>query len=117
MGRPITDVQQYIRDRVAIDETTGCWIWQRGLFTNGYGQASFTRRPGRSKRAHRVSYEAFVGPVPDDLVIDHLCRNKLCCNPEHLEPVTSRENAMRSPLTPSAQNAARERCFRCGEYY
>lgn len=82
--------QDKIRAGVKEDPVTGCWIWT-GKLRKGYGQ--FRGRP-----AHRVSYEAFVGPIPEGLVIDHLCRNRACVRPDpkHLEPVTARENDRRA---------------------
>lgn len=69
-----------------------CWTWTGALNTNGYGQWGIG---GVSKSVHRLAYEAFVGPIPDGLVLDHLCRNRACCNPAHLEPVTQAVNAAR----------------------
>lgn len=69
----------------------GCWRWV-GNITGRYGSMVFR---GRDVRAHRVAYEVFVGPIPDGLQIDHLCRNTHCVNPEHLEPVTAAENKRR----------------------
>lgn len=74
---------------------TGCWEWQANMSNSGYGQLRVTRPKRRTLLAHRASYEAFIGPIPDGLQIDHLCRNKRCCNPEHLEPVTHAENMRR----------------------
>lgn len=70
-----------------------CWEWQAAKNREGYG--SFGLR-GKMRSAHRVSYELFVGPIPAGLQIDHLCRNPSCVRPDHLEPVTPRENTMRS---------------------
>lgn len=72
---------------------SGCWEWQAFRDEDGYGRVSTPTR-GRF-RAHRVSYEEFVGPIPAGLTIDHLCQNKACVNPEHLEPVTAVENHRR----------------------
>lgn len=92
-------------------DANGCWIWRKRLSNVGYGQIGVRRPEGvRTMSAHRVSYEAFVGPIPDGLVIDHLCRVRACVNPEHLEPVTQRQNVMRSPIAPGAINAAKTHC-------
>lgn len=77
-----------------------CWEWIGTKGRTGYGQV----HGGNGKRgllaAHRVAYEAFVGPIPRGLVIDHLCRNRGCVNPEHLEPVTQRVNIRRGNAPP-----------------
>lgn len=75
-----------------IDVETGCWEWQANLIGTGYGQF---RHCGRSKLAHRHEYEWRYGPIPYGLELDHLCRNKRCVNPDHLEAVTHTENMQR----------------------
>ena len=70
----------------------GCWEWTGAIDARGY--ARFRLRE-RNALAHRVAYEHCVGPVPKGLDLDHLCRNHPCVNPEHLEPVTRRENLRR----------------------
>jgi hypothetical protein len=70
----------------------GCWLWMGPINQMGYGRA--THR-GRRQLAHRVAFELTNGPVPDGLVLDHLCRVKACVNPAHLEAVTNRENVRR----------------------
>ena len=94
----------FIRQRVAVDGN-GCWIWQGAINAGGYGRVPV--RKGNT--AHRLSYRTFVGPIPEGLQLDHLCRVRACCNPEHLEPVTSRENTFRGQ-TPAALNAAKTHC-------
>jgi hypothetical protein len=75
-------------------DVNGCWIWGGYCNRDGYGKIK-DDGGRRLLSTHRVTYEHFVEPIPDGLQIDHLCRNRACCNPAHLEPVTSRENTMR----------------------
>jgi hypothetical protein len=82
-----------------IDLDTGCWVWRRGKTKAGYGQMYVD---GKTVYAHRVYYEGYVADIPPGLVIDHLCRNRACCNPDHLEPVSFAEN-MRRTRRPSCK--------------
>lgn len=81
---------------IVVDDC-GCWRWTGQKNRFGYGQLT-VNRDGKSRclGAHRFSYEAHVGPIPEGLEIDHLCRVRDCVNPEHLEPVTRAENVRRS---------------------
>ena len=80
-----------------VDRTETCWLWTGKPEAHGYGRLSIGRVDGKPVRmqAHRFAYELTVGPVPDGMVLDHLCRVRLCVNPEHLEPVTVQENNRR----------------------
>lgn len=75
----------------------GCLEWVGGKAANGYGlfAARANRHSGKKIMAHRWSYEYHVGPIPPGLDLDHLCRNRACVNPDHLEPVTRQVNVLR----------------------
>lgn len=89
----------------------GCWEWNAGC-NEGYGW--FELR-GRNRRAHAVVYEWLIGPVPNGLVLDHLCRNRACVRPDHLEPVTNQTNVLRG-VGPAAKFASRTHCIRGHEF-
>lgn len=87
---------------------TGCWQWQGSMSPDGYGRFSVGY-------AHRFSYEKAIGPIPDGFHIDHLCRNRGCVNPAHLEAVTPRTNILRG-VAPSALAVQMGRCKRGHEF-
>lgn len=75
-----------------VEKTSACWLWTANKNQKGYGRVKVE---GVMLSAHRVSYLHFVGAIPDGLELDHLCRNRGCVNPFHMEPVTHRENVKR----------------------
>lgn len=99
----------YRRLRFCLPTTmpTGCIEYTGSRNEFGYGLIQID---GKCRSAHRKSYELARGPIPEGLHIDHLCRNPPCVNPAHLEPVTCKENIMRSPVAPAAINAAKTHC-------
>lgn len=86
--------------------TTPCWITDVAPNSSGY---SYKRVNGTKLPYHRYLYQLFMGPVPSALQLDHLCRNRWCVNPDHLEPVTRRENILRG-ISFSAINARKKEC-------
>jgi hypothetical protein len=98
MAHPIPEVTPGdLRRFIALIDFTAspCWRWTGAINDSGYGTLGIGGRTGRNYRAHRVAWEWFVGPIDDGLHLDHLCRNRWCVNPDHLEPVVPLENARR----------------------
>jgi hypothetical protein len=77
------------------EPNSGCWIWLGPITEQGYGRVYIFRYKW-SAMAHRVAFEQARGPIPDGMVIDHLCRTRICVNPDHMEAVTPVENVMRA---------------------
>lgn len=91
-----------------------CWMWPRAKNSKGYGVIkNGCQQYARQQYAHRVVYSALRGPIPDGLVIDHLCRVRSCMNPYHMEVVTVVENIMRG-MSITAINARKVDCYKCG---
>ena len=86
-----------------------CWLWT-GELRKGYGCVKVN---GRRWSVHRLLFEALIGPIPQGLELDHLCRNRTCCNPAHLEPVTHAENIRRGD---QAREGDRRRIARIRSY-
>lgn len=105
---PLKHPQNFWR-KVDMSGPDGCWQWRGLIMPDGYGQVQMVGANARV--AHRVAYEEVKGPIPAGLVLDHLCRNRSCVNPEHLEPVTHRENVLRG-VNYIAQNANKTRCHK-----
>ena len=90
-----------------VDKSSDCWIWTAARYPSGYGV--FVVKHGVLRPAHRIAYLLTHGAIPDGLELDHLCRNRLCVNPDHLEPVTHQVNCLRGE-SPSANHARRTSC-------
>lgn len=108
--RPLSDAKE--RLLAGTSKSAGCWEWQGQVDRDGYGRMTVNYRP---HLVHRVAYELFIGAIPEDYEIDHLCRNRPCVNPAHLEAVTKRENSLRS-LSPPAINAQKTHCIHGHEF-
>lgn len=99
-------VEERFWSKVDRSAAGGCWVWTAATAC-GYGR--FAVSHGQLVQAHRFAYELLVGPIPEGLELDHLCRNRACVNPAHLEPVTTRVNLLRG-VGASAQNVLKDRC-------
>lgn len=108
-GRPpMTREQREMAFWARVRKSDGCWTWTGHIDACGYGRYNLLL-------AHRISYEAVNGPIPPRLTIDHLCRNRRCVNPDHLECVSIGENVLRG-IGPAAMNARKTHCPLGHEY-
>lgn len=103
-----------IEDRIIPEPMSGCWLWLGGLRDkkNGYGAVSWE---GKIYRTHKLVFHLLRYVVPSTLTIDHLCRNRLCCNPDHLEPVTQKINVHRGEGV-AARNMKKTHCPKGHEF-
>lgn len=108
MSRPIygADLLAFIESHCMPIPECGCWIWMRRLNDGGYGCLN---RGGEDTLVHRITFKIRRGPIPEGKDLDHLCRVRSCCNPNHLEPVTRRVNLLRG-MAPAAHNARKTHC-------
>jgi len=113
MGRTASPLETRLWSR--IEKGPGCWLWTGPVTSGGYGQIGLGGRGGQVESVHRVAYTLSVGPIPDGLHIDHLCRNRRCCNPAHLEAVTLAENVRRGD-NPKVRSARQTHCVHGHEY-
>jgi hypothetical protein len=127
---PAVRFWRFVRKDGPLWNGTPCWPWIGGKDRTGYGRFAVSKRPYVQTAASRFAYELLVGPIPEGFDIDHLCRNRICVNPQHLEPVTRQENILRGahsalrvrthcrrghPLTPDTIKFRENGWVRCKE--
>lgn len=94
-------------DKLRVNQATGCWEWMAARKPAGYGGWWYK---GKQSSTHRDAYTELVGPIPPGLYLDHICRNRPCCNPAHLRTVSPRVNSIENSVSPPAINYAKTHC-------
>lgn len=102
-----SDLPIGFEDKIYVCKETGCWVWTRYKDPQGYGRKNLN---GKTGLVHRQVYTLLVGKIPKGLFLDHQCRNRACCFPGHLKPVTPSENALINSESTSAKYASRKTC-------
>lgn len=100
------DEERRFQSKITVSPS-GCWLWNGPLDRDGYGSFYLRRR---SRRSHRVGWFSVNGPIPAGHVVNHKCGQRSCANPQHLELVTVRENALKDSRSPAAVNARKTHC-------
>lgn len=112
-GKPIpvfSNHEKFLKN-ITIDQESGCWNWS-GVMQLGYGCFCIKNELGKWKayKSHRISYELFIGKIKPKFLIDHICKNKKCINPDHLRQVTARINSIENSSGPAFQNSLKTHC-------
>lgn len=94
-----------VTTRVQTEHSNQCWLWPYAKYYDGYGQVVINRK---THRVYKVAFELRYGKVPDGLQLDHLCRERSCWNPDHLEVVTQQENIKRGQV--GLRHSSKEYC-------
>jgi hypothetical protein len=110
--RSVLGEPYYSRFWAKVEKTETCWLWHGSIGYFGYGTFWLGRHCGKKAGvyAHIFSYQMSIGKIPDGLQLDHLCRVRHCVNPDHLEPVTRKENILRG-MSPMARQARQTHCI------
>lgn len=118
MARQAVPVMSRLEQKIERIPFGGCWVFMGALNQSGYGWIGSGGRAAGTDRAHRITYRHFKGEIPAGKEIDHLCRNRSCCNPEHLEAVTRKVNAQRGDCgkVTGAKRRALTHCKRGHEF-
>ena len=92
----VTRVERLKATKVAIDDESGCWLWLGSLTREGYATVADRRGSKNSTTAHRLFYRTLVAPIPSGETLHHKCNTRHCVNPDHLQPISQRENVAAS---------------------